>query len=145
MLQAAMDSKTFKILYGIVFPIGVVVSLLGIASFNNRPRILGSTASDLIIRLLLTIWFCVLYIRLSRISSFSYYPNKKWTKADIGPLEKYAYLALSAFFSGGCGIVTWWMIHWFLLSSSGFSYAISVVNSLIILIPLATHYWVLKL
>jgi len=97
MLQAAMDSKTFRVVYGLVFPIGVVILLLGVASLNNRPRILGSIASDLVIRFLLTIWFCILYIRLSRISSFSYYPNKKWTKADVGPLEKYYYWAMSAF------------------------------------------------
>lgn len=145
MLQAAMDSKTFKVVYGVVFPIGLVILLLGVASLNSRPRILGSIASDLVIRFLLTIWFCILYIRLSRISSFSYYPNKKWTKADVGPLEKYYYWAMSAFFSVVCGIITWWVIHWFLLSPPSFTYAVSVANGLVILLPLVTHYWVLKL
>lgn len=145
MLRIAMDSKTFRVVYGIVFPIGVIILLLGVASLNDRPRILGSIASDLVIRFLLTIWFCILYIRLSRISSFSYYPNKKWTKDDVGPFEKYYYLAMSAFFSIVCGIITWWVIRWFLLSPPNLTYAISIVNCLVILLPLVTHYWVLKL
>jgi len=145
MLSAVMDSKAIKRIYGVVFPMSVVILLLGVASLNSRPKLLSSSALDLIIRFLLTIWFSILYIRLSRISSFSYYPNKKWTKADVGPLEKYYYWALSLFFSVVCGIITWWVIHWFLLSSPGFTYAVSVVNCLVILMPLVTHYWVLKL
>ena len=145
MLSAVMDSKAIKRIYGVVFPMSVVILLLGVASLNSRPKLLSSSALDLIIRFLLTILFSILYIRLSRISSFSYYPNKKWTKADVGPLEKYYCWAWSLFFSVVCGIITWWVIHWFLLSSPGFTYAVSVVNCLVILMPLVTHYWVLKL
>lgn len=145
MLSAVMDSKTIKQIYGVIFPMSVVILLLGVASFNIRPKLLGPSASDLIIRFLLTIWFSILYIRLSRISSFSYYPNIKWTKADVGPFEKYYYWVLSLFFSVVCGIITWWVIHWFLLSPPGFIYAVSVVNCLVILMPLVSHYWVLKL
>jgi hypothetical protein len=145
MPQIAMDSKVNKIVYGVVLPIAVIILLLGVASFNSRPRILGSVVSDLIIRFFLTIWFCILYIRLSRISSFSYYPNKKWTKEDVGPLEKYYYWGMSVFFGVVSGIITWWVIQWFLPSLSSFAYMISVINSLIILLPLVTHYWVLKL
>lgn len=144
MLSAVMGSKAIKRLYGVVFPLSAVILLLGVASFNLRPKLLGSSASDLIIRFLLTLWFCILYSRLARISSFSYYPNKKWTKADVGPLEKYNYWALSLFFSVVCGIITWWVTHWFFQSSAGFTYAISVINCLVILMPLVTHYWVLK-
>ena len=145
MLQAALGSKTFKILYGVVLPFGVFILLLGVASLNNRPRIFGSKTSDLVIQFIIAIWFCFLYVRLSRISSFSYYPNKKWTKADVGTLEKYFYLTMSAFFSVACGIITWWTIRWFFLSSPALTYLISIGNCLIILLPLVTHYWVLKL
>ena len=34
MLQIAMDSKTFRVVYGIVFPIGVIILLLGVASIK---------------------------------------------------------------------------------------------------------------
>ena len=145
MLKVAMDSKTIKIVYGVVLPIAVIILLLGVASFNSRPRILGSMVSDLFIQFLLTIWFCILYIRLSRISSFSYYPNKKWTKADVGSLEKYFYWGMGVFFGVVCGIITWWVIQWFLPSLSNFAYVISALNSLIIILSLVTHYWVFKL
>lgn len=145
MLQTAMDSKTIRVVYAMVFPVVMVILLLGVASINNRQRIFGSIASDFVIRCLLTIWFCILYMRLSRISTFSYYPNKKWTKADVGPLEKYYYWAMSVFFSVVCGIITWWIMRWFFLSPPGLTYAVSIANCLIILLPLVTHYWVLKL
>jgi hypothetical protein len=145
MLQTAMDSKTFKIVYGAGFPIVVIILLLGVASLSSRPSVLGSTASDLIIRCFLTIWFCALYIRLSRISSFSHYPNKKWTKADVGSIEKYVYWIMSIFFGVVCGVVTWWIIQWFFPVIAFLAYVISAVNFLIIVLPLVTHYWVLKL
>jgi hypothetical protein len=140
-----MDSKPLKLVYGVALPLSVIILLLGVASLNSRPHILGSAASDLIIRFLLAIWFSILYIRLSRISSFSYFPNKKWTKADVGALEKYIYWGMSIFFGVVCGIITWSVIQWFLPSLSSFAYVISTANSLMIIFPLLTHYWVLKL
>lgn len=146
MLQTVMDSKTFKIVYGVILPIVVVALLLGVASLSSsRLGVLGSTASDLMIRCFLTIWFCGLYIKLSRISSFGYYPNRKWTKADVGPTEKYIYWIMSLFFGIACGVVTWWIIQWFFPSVASFAYVISTVNCFIIAYPLVTSYWVLKL
>ena len=137
-------SKVFRVFYGMIMPITVIVLLLGIASFNDRPRFLGTPAMDLIIRFYLTVCFCVLYVRLSRISSFSYYPNKRWTKEDVGKNEKYFYLGEIVFLSVGFGIVTWWVIRWFFLGSESLAYVISIINSLIIFFPMVTHYWVLK-
>lgn len=145
MFRASMDSKIVRVVYGFAFPILVVFFLLGVSSFIERPRIFGSIGSDLVIRFLLTVWFCGLYLRLSRISSFSYYPNKKWTKTDVGPVEKYFYWLMSAIFGFVCGIITWWTISWFFLGPPSVCYAISVVNCLVIIWPLWTHYWVLKL
>jgi hypothetical protein len=71
---------------------------IGFASFINRPYILGTFVSDLLIRLFITFWFCGLYIRLSRFSSYSGYRNKKWTKADVKGLEKY-FLTVMILFS----------------------------------------------
>jgi len=145
MLQAAMTSKVFKIIYGIVFPITVVSLLLGVASFNNRPQILGLTGADLIIRIMLVIWFCGLYIRLSRFSSFSFFSNKKWTKEDVRGMEKYIYIGIIFLFSIGSGIITWWVIQWFLPNFSGFNFVIAALNSIIVFLPMAKQYWVLKL
>jgi hypothetical protein len=145
-LHDMMDSRPFKMVYGVALPLLVIILLLGVASLNSRPHILGSAASDLIIRFLFAIWFSILYIRLSRISTFSSFPNKKWTKADVGALEKHIYWGLSIFFGVVCGIIiTWSVIQWFLPSLSSFAYVISTANSLMIIIPLITHYWVLKL
>jgi hypothetical protein len=62
MFQASTDSKILRLIYGFVLPILTVFVLLGVSSFIERPRILGSIASDLVIRFLLTVWFCVLYL-----------------------------------------------------------------------------------
>lgn len=140
-----MDSKSFKIVYGVALPITVIILLLGFASYNSRLYLLGSIVSDLIIRILLSIWFCGLYIQLSRISTFSYYPHIKWTKADVGRSGKYFYRGMSLFFGAGGGLITWWAIQWFLPGLLSFAYVIAAVNSLIIIFPLVTHYWVLKL
>jgi hypothetical protein len=134
-----------KTIYGFLLPIIAVGFLLGLASFNSHPRILGSFSSDLIIRALLSAWFCGLYIRLSRFSTYSIYPNKKWTKADAGALEKYYLIGVGFLFSAGCGILTWWALHWFLPGFSIFSFVIAVVNFLIVLWPMAKNYWVLKI
>jgi len=140
-----MNSKIIKVLYGIFFPMIVITLLLGIASFNARPRLLGSFASDLTIRLLLCAWFCGLYIRLSRFSSYSIYPNKKWTKEDVGPVEKYFYIGLCFLFSAGCGLITWWVIQQFLPGLSYLTLITVVFNFLIVLLPMVKQYWVLKL
>jgi len=145
MLQMDTNSKLFKIVYGVALPIAVVLVLLVIASFNRRPQLLGSVAPDLFVRFILCLWFCGLYIRLSRFSSFSFYPNKKWTKSDIGGLEKYFYIGISILFSVGCGIITYWVIRWFFPTFSNFAFIVASVNGLFIFLPMLTHYWVIKL
>ncbi len=145
MLQAAMQSRAIKIVYGAVFPITVIALLLGVASFNNRPMLLGSITSDLLIRLMLAAWFCGLYIRLSRFSSFSVFPNKQWSKADVGKLEKYFYIGMGCLFGLGCGLITWWVVQWFLPGFSKFVFAVAAFNGLAVSLPMMTQYWVLKL
>jgi hypothetical protein len=145
MLQTFMESTTYKNLYGIVLPTVVMLFLLVGASLDSRPKLFGSSFWDIGIRSLLTIWFCILYITLSRISSFRYYPNQKWTKADVGPVEKYFYWIMIIFFGVMCGIGTYWAIRWFFPDLRSFASVIGAINSLVIVLPLVTHYWVLKL
>lgn len=145
MFQFAVNSKVIKIIYGVVLPTVVVLLLLGVASFNSRPHLLGSASADFVLRLMLTLWFCGLYIRLSRFSSFSNFPNKRWSKFDVGEREKYFYVGLSFLFSIGCGAITWWIIQWSLPPFSVFASVGGILNGLIILFPMATQYWVLKL
>lgn len=145
MIQNFMNSKVMKIIYKIILPVAVVLFLLGIASFNSRSKLLEAASTDFFIRLLLTLWFSGLYIRLSRFSSFSFFPNKKWSKSDIGGIEKYFYIGISFLFSLGCGVITWWIIRWFFPDFSGSALLIAALSSLIVFLPMATQYWVLKL
>jgi len=145
MFQHAMNFKTLKTIYGVILPIAVVLLLLGTASFNNRPQLFGAASADFIIRFMLTLWFSGLYNRLSRFSSFSFFPNKKWYKTDVGGIEKYFYIGISSLFSLGCGVITWWAIQWFFPNFSGFAFVIAALNSFIVFLPMATQYWALKL
>jgi hypothetical protein len=145
MLKNKLLNKLFRIIYGIILPIIVIVLFIGIASFNSRLIIFHSIVADFVIRLFISIWFCCLYFRLSIISSFSFFPNKKWSKKDVGNVEKYFYIGLTLLFGIGCGIITYWLFIWFLPSSSQIYLLIAIFNGLIISLPLLTHYWVLKL
>jgi len=145
MIQVGLNSKIVKTVYRLVLPFAVVLLLFGIASFNSRQHLFGSASADIIVRCMITLWFCGLYIRLSRLSSYSFFPNKKWSKADVGGIEKYFYISLCFLFSIGCGVITWWAIQWFLPNFSDFAIVITVLNSLIVLVPMATQYWVFKL
>lgn len=144
MLQIAMDSKTFRVVYGIVFPICILLLLLGIASFTSRPLLFGAIGYDLTLRILISVWFCGIYIQISRVSSFSYYPNLKWTKTDIGPLERYYIWIKIIIFCIAFGVITWWVIHWFFAIPPYLAYLLSVVHSLIIFLPSISNYWVFK-
>jgi len=145
MLQNAMNSKLFKTTYRVVLPVFVLLLLLVFASFNERPKLFGSGSIDLIIRFILTIWFCSLFIKLSRFSSFSFFPNKKCPKTDVGGMEKYFYIGIIILFSLGCGVITWWIIRWFLPDFSDFAFVITSLNTMIVFIPMVAHYWVIKL
>ena len=145
MVQDFVNSKTIKIIYGVIFPIIVITLLLGIASINNRPMLLGSPTSDFILRFIISIWFCVLYIRLSRFSSYRLYPNIKWTKADVGSTEKYFLIGGTIFFSSVCGLITYLVFQWFLPGISNWALVIAAANGLVTLLPMVTQYWVLKL
>lgn len=140
-------SKVILVFYRILFPILVVILLLLLASINieNRVKILGSTLSDLTIRLLISVWFCALYIRLSKLSQYRIYPNKRWSREDIGTLERHTLSILIIFFGVLCGIATFWTIRWFLPSLSNFALLIAGLNSILILIPMIMQYWIFKI
>jgi hypothetical protein len=145
MLSVAFNSKILKIAYGAVLPITVVFLLFGVSSFSVRSIFLESVIADFIIRFMITLWFCGLYIKLSQFSSFSFFPNKEWSKYDVGEKEKYFYVGLIFLFSAGCGLFTFWIIQWFLPVLSDFAVAVAVLNSIIVLLPMATNYWAIKL
>jgi len=147
MIQNAVNSKVFQRIYRVVLPVIVVSLLLGIASINssNRTLLLSSVTFDLVIRILLSVWFSALYSRLSRFNTYSVYPNRHWTAADVGKLEKYYLIALSVLFSLGCGLLTYWVVRWFFFNVDSLALGIALMNSVIVLLPMVTQYWVLKL
>lgn len=147
MIRDALNTKVFQSIYRVVLPAIVVSLLLGIASinFSKRTLILSSVTFDFVIRVLLSVWFSTLYIRLSRFSTYSVYPNRHWTAADVGRLEKYYLMALSVLFSLACGILTFWVVQSFFINAASFALGIALINCVIVLLPMITQYWVLKL
>jgi hypothetical protein len=139
------NEKITKIFYFFVLPTITTLFLLGISSFTQRDKLFKSDFFDLLVRVLLALWFCGLYIRLSKISEFSVYPNKKWSKSDVSFIERIVYSGLSIFLSIGSGVVTWWMVSTFFPDFRDWGIAVAGLNTVIILCPLLTHYWVLKL
>jgi hypothetical protein len=147
MIRNVVNSKTFQKIYGIVFPVIVIALVIGIASLNTSSRtiILGSIPFDFVIRTLLSIWFSALFIRLSRFSTYRVYSNKQWTKADVGKSEQYYLIGLAVLFSIGCGILAYWVTKWLFPGIGNFTFVIALINGLIVLLPMATQYWILKL
>jgi hypothetical protein len=126
-------------------PLITVFFLLGISSVISRPMLLGGFIADLIVRFLICIWFCGLYIRLSRFSKYHLYPNIKWSKTDVGSTEKLFYFGVAIFLGLGCTIVTWWTLKTFLPVFSHFVLITAIINGLLISLPIMAQYWIIKL
>jgi hypothetical protein len=117
------------------------IALLFVSIRTSKPVSLF----DIVIRVLLCAWFCALYIRLAFIDEYHIYPNIKWTRLDVGPFEKYYYIACGVLSGFGAALVTNWAIQSYLPVSGIIRLSIVVFNGLIIMLPIASHYWVFKL
>lgn len=138
--------QAYKIFYMVVMPIVIIFLLLGLSSIIPRKMLLGNGILDLIVRLLLTMWYCTLYIRWARISDYSIYPNVKWSKDDVvDPIEKIIYISVGIFISTGVTIITWWTAVTFLSLAKILGLVVAVLNGIITLYPLIKNYWVLKM
>jgi hypothetical protein len=137
--------KYFKIFYRGFMPMLIIVLILGIPSFVERPYLFKAVFFDIMIRIFLTIWFCGIYIGESRFPNASFFPNIKWSKADVGPIEKYFYIGLGILFGVGCALITLWTVQKFLPILSYFSIEIAIFNGLVIILPIVSNYWVFKL
>ena len=140
-----MKNQTIsRILYGWILPITFFVFFLGVSSFVERSILFNSFGIDLIIRIVISIWFSGVYLRLSRIKYYSFYPGKHWSKDELKIHEKFFCIFLCIFFSIVSGIMTWWLCLWFLPSTIFFRCSFTIINSTLIFIPLIKNYWVLK-
>ncbi len=141
MLHIAFSSEAFRKIYGVWLPIIVVVMLLVVASFETRPQSLGAMCANSLIRILLSIWFCGLYIRLSRPDTFSPDPGETWIKSDIDGINKILLFVMAFGLGLVSGIITYWIIRWFLPAFSGIAYGIAALNGLIVFLPMLTNFY----
>ena len=145
-MQINIGYKTiYRSIYRIVLPILTIILLIGVSSFNNRSRLFDSIYIDLFVRLFLCYWFCGLYWKLSRFSSYSIYPNIIWKKENLTKKEKTFYIGLGILWGIGSGILTWWSVKFFFPCPLFIRYASSILNAFITSYPMAIQYWVLKL
>jgi hypothetical protein len=137
--------KVSYIFYRFVMPLFTIILLLGVASITTRPKLLGNLYADVIIRAILALWFCGVYLRLSRLSDYRLYKNIEWKKSDVGPVEKYILIGFAIF--GGCmgGIFTWGILNTLIPNSSIFVVVSAILIGFVIMRPLVTQYWVLKI
>jgi hypothetical protein len=126
--------------YRFVMPLITLALMLGVSSFIDRPQLFGTFSSDFVVRVLLCVWFCGIYICLSRFSQFSFYPNIQWSKADVGPTEKYLYAGMGILFGIGSAIITWWAVRTFMPVFSSYRAALALFNGAIIMAPVVTQY-----
>jgi len=98
-----------------------------------------------VVRILGCAFFCAFYFQLSRVSEYSVFPNIKWTKNDVEPVEKYFYIGIGIFMGAVSAVITARAIQTFLPIFGNFSNLIAVLNGLIIALPVVSHYWVLKM
>jgi hypothetical protein len=137
--------KPARLFYRIVLPIFTAIILLWAAMPHNRMLLLGSPVADFSIRLLLTLWFCGLYFQLSRISDYTIYPKRKWTREDLSSTEKYVYTGIALLFSLCSSFMAWGLMHWFFPASTFSPLAAGFIIFGAVSVPLVSHYWVLKL
>ena len=130
-----------RIFYKVILPAVTIISMFGSYPFISNPI----SVSRIIMRVILCIWFCAFYIKLSKISEHSIYPNIKWTKNDVGPKEKYFYITMGIFVGLMCAIITGWTVRFFIPILSDYYIVLAILNGFIIMVPIVSHYWVLKL
>jgi len=141
-----MIDKKIRAIYRWLFPILFTFLFLGISSFSRRPILFNSPLVDLTLRIIICIWFFGLFFRLSNFSTFSFNPNIHWNKNDLKVHEKIFYIFMIVLFSTGCGLLTWWLVYWFLPFSNVIRFTISIIIFIIIIIyPMLKNYWVLKI
>jgi hypothetical protein len=138
------QKKVIEKLYAIGMPMIVIVLLLVIPSFIDRPKP-GGPVFDFFIRLLISIWYSGMYIKLSNLSKHSHFPGIIWTKEDVSKIEKYVYIGVGFVYSTAFAFYTYWVLIWFIPPLSDFAVPIAVVNAAIIFYPQYKSYWAWKI
>jgi hypothetical protein len=118
---------------------------MGVAPFTSRPLLYQSITADTVTRLIVAFWFCSIYVRLSRLDRFGLYSNKHWRPSDVSPREKPILIGVGVFFGVMGAIFTAWTIAMFLPVIWGLMIVFAILNGAIIMWPLVTQFWVMKI
>lgn len=132
--------------YKVVMPSLMLILLLGVSSLISRPTFAGSKFIDALVRIMLSLWFVIGYIRLPNLAKkYRLYPNVEWKRSEISAWGKLFYLSLAILFGVGITLVTWWAINVFLPVLKNVSLLLAIVNGMLYIIPIARQYQVFKL
>jgi len=133
-----------KVVYSYVLPCTILILLLGVSQFIDRPRFFRSEAIDLGLRIIFCLWFIFGYRRLPNISRYRPTSVSTWTKADLDLLEKLAYIGLGILYGILMTLITWWIIQVFLPTFINISIILAIINGLICSIPAIANYHIFK-
>lgn len=144
-MNVNFQGRFFRVTYGIILPGFVIVSFLGISSMLTRPLLDNNMTSDLIVRIMFSILQSIFFVSLSRLSEYHIYPNIRWTKADVGPGEKFLLIGVGIFTGILDGIFVLLLVPIFFPFIKDYAFLIALLNSFVIMLPLIGQYWILKL
>jgi hypothetical protein len=138
-------SIIYKNVYRFLFPLIIVFLLLFVSSILKRPFFFNSIFIDLMLRIFISVYFGFTFYRLSEISKIGIYPNKKWNRSDVGPIEKYILISVGIVYGIFQGFIFMWAINTFLPNLIDIKVFISVVVGFAISIPIILNYWIIKI
>lgn len=137
------ETPFFRFMYGVGLPVVMAVLLIICASILQRPKI-GGEIFDFLLRCGIFLWFYLVYRRLSRLSTYSFYPDRIWSKEDVTRREKYIFIGKGLLLGFVGGFLTWWSFIKFLNIGEILPIFLGVLNWVIISTPAIKQYWVYK-
>lgn len=136
--------KIGKVVYSYVLPCTILILLLGVSPFIDRPRFFRSEAIDLGFRIFFCLWFIFGYRKLPTISKYRPTSVSTWSKNELDFVEKVFYIGLGVFYGIMVAILTRWIIQFFLPPLINLSSILAIFNGVIYSIPIITNYNVFK-
>jgi hypothetical protein len=127
-------------------PCVFLILIFVVSSLTRKSYFGGSMLLDFFIRIIICLWFCVGYIRLSKVkNTYRLYPNLRWEKDNVSEKGKILYISLAILFGIGIGLVTYWVFRVFVPILGNIIFFLAIANGIIYAIPLIRQYEVFKL
>lgn len=136
--------KTGTLFYKLILPSISIGLFFGASLIIPRQYFLGSKVIDLIIRILLCLWFCYGYLQLPILAKKRFLPIIEWKKYELFVDEKIFIFFQVILFSFIMSVITWWTIDIFVPILRPYSVIMSILNGFLYLIPLIAQYEKLK-